>query len=117
MKTIDEQRRVIWLRFGSLESMDVQWHTPIAGKGDDRNINQLPVEDHKTMVGKRKKGNFIQVPHWQEDQGARRHSIHDREPRMASEVKTSLIAGACSILEGQVADSEAVSMADSIDLP
>jgi hypothetical protein len=24
--SLDEQRRVIWLRFGSLESADVQWH-------------------------------------------------------------------------------------------
>ncbi len=27
MKSIDEQRRVIWLRFGSLDSMEKQWHT------------------------------------------------------------------------------------------
>ena len=26
-KSIDEQRRVIWLRFGSLECMEMQWHT------------------------------------------------------------------------------------------
>jgi hypothetical protein len=24
--SLDEQRRVIWLRFGSLDSADVQWH-------------------------------------------------------------------------------------------
>ena len=28
MKSVDEQRRVIWLRFGSLETMEKQWHTP-----------------------------------------------------------------------------------------
>jgi hypothetical protein len=27
MLTIDEQRRVIWLRFGSLESMERRWHS------------------------------------------------------------------------------------------
>ena len=27
MLTLDEQRRVIWLRFGSLESMERRWHT------------------------------------------------------------------------------------------
>jgi hypothetical protein len=26
-KSIDEQRRVIWLRFGSLDTMEKQWHT------------------------------------------------------------------------------------------
>jgi hypothetical protein len=26
-KSIDEQRRVIWLRFGSLDCMEKQWHT------------------------------------------------------------------------------------------
>ena len=26
-KSIEEQRRVIWLRFGSLETMEKQWHT------------------------------------------------------------------------------------------
>ena len=25
--TLDEHRRVIWLRFGSLESMEKEWHT------------------------------------------------------------------------------------------
>jgi hypothetical protein len=27
MLTLDEQRRVIWLRFGSLENMDRRWHS------------------------------------------------------------------------------------------
>jgi hypothetical protein len=26
-KSIDEQRRVIWLRFGSLDAMEKQWHS------------------------------------------------------------------------------------------
>ena len=30
--TLDEQRRVIWLRFGSLDSMDRRWHTASAVK-------------------------------------------------------------------------------------
>ena len=90
---------------------------PNVGEGDDRHIHQLPVEDHKTMVGKRKKDNFIQVPHWKEDQGARRCEIHDREPRMASEVKTLIIAGASCILEGQAAGSEVVCLSYSHNLP
>ncbi len=27
MLTLDEQRRVIWLRFGSLDSMERRWHS------------------------------------------------------------------------------------------
>jgi hypothetical protein len=27
MKSIAEQRRVIWLRFGSLDAMEKEWHT------------------------------------------------------------------------------------------
>jgi hypothetical protein len=27
MLTLNEQRRVIWLRFGSLESMERRWHS------------------------------------------------------------------------------------------
>jgi hypothetical protein len=27
MLTVDEQRRVIWLRFGSLDSMERRWHS------------------------------------------------------------------------------------------
>jgi hypothetical protein len=30
--TLDEQRRVIWLRFGSLDSMDRRWHSASAVK-------------------------------------------------------------------------------------
>ena len=30
--TLDEQRRVIWLRFGSLDSMERRWHSASAVK-------------------------------------------------------------------------------------
>jgi len=41
----------------------------IVGEGDDGNFDELPVEDHKAMVGERQEGGLVQVPHRCEDQG------------------------------------------------
>ena len=43
-RTLDEYRRVIWLRFGSLDSRDKIWHTP-------KEVKEITGVNYKTQYG------------------------------------------------------------------
>ncbi len=88
----------------------------ILGQGNDGDLNKLPVEDHKAMVGERQAGGLVQVPHRCEDQGPRGHACGNCKSRVADEVASPITTGAGGVLEGQAAAAEAVRMAHTADL-